>query len=77
MKLYRETKERLDKLKEHPKESYDEVIKKLLFILNTLKKDPQHAQRTLSKIDTHIKQHEQYTAVYDEKKDKKVEANEK
>ena len=69
IKLYRGTKVRLDKLKEHRRESYDEVIQKILFILNTLKKDPSHAQRTLDKIDTTIKRHEKYTDVYEGKKE--------
>lgn len=67
IKLYRGTKERLDKIKEHSRESYDEVIQKILFILNTLKKDPLQAQRALDKIDSTIKRHEPYTEVYERK----------
>lgn len=67
IKLYRGTKVRLDKLKEHARESYDELIQKILFILNVLKKDPDQAKLTLDKIDTAIKRHEKYTEVYEGK----------
>ena len=67
IKLYRGTKVRLDKLKEHSRESYDELVQKILFILNALKKDPVQAQQTLNKIDSTIKRHEKYTDVYEGK----------
>ncbi|MBS3093020.1 hypothetical protein J4456_00380 [Candidatus Pacearchaeota archaeon] len=52
VKIYRETKERLDKLKEYKRETYDDVLRKILFILNFLKKDPDKAQKILNKIDS-------------------------
>ena len=55
IKLSTETKERLDKVKEHPKESYDEVLKKILFVLNTVRKDPEQAKKILLRIDSNFK----------------------
>jgi len=51
IKVYRETKERLDKLKEYSRESYDEVLRKMFFICNSLRKDPDKALRFLRKLD--------------------------
>jgi hypothetical protein len=55
IKIKEETKIRLERLKEHKRESYDEVIKKILFILNKIRKDPLSGNRILSKIDKNIK----------------------
>ena len=63
IKIYSQTKERLDKLKEFERESYDEVLRKILFILNSLKKDPEDARSILVKIDSSIKRKERYTLV--------------
>ena len=51
IKVDRETKHRLDKLKVHPKESYDEIIQKILFILNLCKANPNEAKGRLLAID--------------------------
>ncbi len=51
IKLAKETKERLDNLKQHGRESYDEIIKKLLNILNICKRSPSLAARILRDID--------------------------
>lgn len=51
IKIDRETKLRLDKLKVHSKESYDEVIQKILFILNLCKVNPLQARDRLIAID--------------------------
>ena len=51
IKVDRETKHRLDKLKVHPKESYDEIIQKILFILNLCKANPNEARGRLLAID--------------------------
>ncbi|MEN9625996.1 MAG: hypothetical protein RL557_324 [archaeon] len=75
IKVYRGTKERLNKLREYGRESYDEVLRKMFFIINSLKKDPQQAQKILDKIDSSIKTKEKYTEVYPEKKEKGSEKN--
>jgi len=51
IKLEEETKSRLDKLKVHDKESYNQVIKKMLFILNALRKNSKVAEGILNNID--------------------------
>jgi hypothetical protein len=51
IKLQKETKERLDKLKEHNRESYDETLRKMLGILNLTRQEPEKARSILGKID--------------------------
>jgi len=70
IKIHRKTKERLDRLKEYERETYEQVLRKILFILNTSKKNPERAQNIFKKIDSAIKKKEKYTEVYpDEKED--------
>ena len=51
IKLERETKKRLDKLKEHKRESYDETLRKILWILNTVRTEPEKAKKFLRTMD--------------------------
>jgi hypothetical protein len=51
IKLEKSTKERLNKLKIHNKESYDNVLQKILGILSLCKVDPIKARHKLSQID--------------------------
>ena len=51
IKLDRKTKERLDHLKEYKRETYDEVLQKMLEILNTCKFSPERARALLIGID--------------------------
>ena len=51
IKIDKETKIRLDKPKVHAKESYDEIIQKILFILNLCKASPEEAKGRLLAID--------------------------
>jgi hypothetical protein len=51
IKLEDETKQRLEKLREHKRESYDDLLKKILFILNTAKAEPEKARGILFHID--------------------------
>lgn len=55
IKLEKETKERLSRLKEHEKESFEQVIKKILHILNVCKKNPIAANKMIHNIDFLIK----------------------
>ena len=64
IKIHQETKERLDKLKENARETYEEVLKKMLFILNTSKKSPQRARSLMNRIDSSQKNTKEYNAVY-------------
>ena len=69
LKVHKETKERLDKLKEHEKETYEQVLRKILFILNTSRKNPEKAQKIMNKIDSTIKSREKHTEVYPDEKE--------
>jgi len=51
MKLLEETKTRLEKLREHKRESYDDLLRKILYVLNTVREDPERAKKILEKID--------------------------
>jgi hypothetical protein len=50
VKLTEETKNRLEKLKEHKKESFDDILKKILYVLNVVREEPEKAKRILEKI---------------------------
>ena len=51
IKIERKTKERLDKLKTSKRESYEEVVQKILSILNTCAVNPSLARIKLQEID--------------------------
>ena len=68
IKIKTETKDRLDHLKEFERESYDELVKKMLFILNNLRSNPEVAQGILRNIDLKHKRKEQvYSSIPEEK----------
>jgi len=64
IKIHKETKQRLDRLKEHNRETYEDVLKKILFILNTVRKDPEKAEDILDKIDSTVKRTQKYPDKY-------------
>ncbi len=51
IKLEKTTKKRLDKLKVHKRESYDDVLQKILSILNVCHVNPLQARAKLKEID--------------------------
>lgn len=51
LKLQEETKQRLEKLREHRRETYDQIIRKMLYILNTARTDLEKVPKILEKID--------------------------
>lgn len=51
IKVNVKTKARLDSLKIHPKESYEEIMRKILGILNMCKFNPSAARTKLLEID--------------------------
>ena len=51
IKIYPDTKTGLDEYREYVNESYDEVIKKLLFIVQKQKTDPELSQETIDAIE--------------------------
>jgi hypothetical protein len=50
IKLLKETKHRIEKLREHKRESYDDILKKILYVLNTARDSPENAKKILEKI---------------------------
>ena len=50
IKLLKETKLRIEKLREQKGESYDDILRKILYILNTARDSPDKARRILEKI---------------------------
>ena len=50
IKLLEETKIRIEKLREYKRESYDDILKKILYILNTARDSPEKAKRILERI---------------------------
>ena len=68
IKIHRETKERLDGLREYERETYEEILKKILFILNTSRKNPEKSRNLLIKLDRSIKNKKQYE-VYEKDKE--------
>ena len=55
IKVMKETKLRLNKLKEFERESYDQILRKMLHILNIARKTPAKAKKFLEDIDNSIK----------------------
>ncbi|MBU4502106.1 MAG: hypothetical protein KKA79_05915 [Nanoarchaeota archaeon] len=51
IKIYQKTKINLDRFKEHRKESYDDILKKILYILDLVEKDPELGKRILEEIE--------------------------
>lgn len=51
IKLSKTTKERLDKLKVYKRESYEEIVQKMLELLNMVRTEPDRARAKLIGID--------------------------
>ena len=51
IKIHKETKAEIDQFREYKNESYDEVLKKLIYIVKKIKKEPQLSKETLKAID--------------------------
>ena len=51
IKVQGDTKLELDHFREYGNESYDEVIKKVMFIARNVKKDPELSQETIDAIE--------------------------
>lgn len=51
IKLLEETKLRLEKLREHKRETYDDILRKILYVLNVNREEPEKARKILEKID--------------------------
>ena len=51
IKIHEETKTQLDRFREYKNESYDEVIKKVVFIAKTCAKQPELSKETIENIE--------------------------
>ncbi len=51
IKIHEDTKKQIDQFKEYGNETYDEVLKKLVFIARTCKKEPELSQETVNAIE--------------------------
>jgi len=51
IKLHKETKAEIDQFREYKNESYDEVLKKLIYIVKKIKKEPELSKETLKAIE--------------------------
>lgn len=51
IKIHQDTKTQLDRLREYKNETYDELIKKVLFIVETLKTKPELSRETVEAIE--------------------------
>ncbi len=58
VKLLKGTKDRLDKLRVHRRETYDEILQRVLGILNTCRAEPEKAQSRLLAIERQKKLNE-------------------
>ena len=52
IKIQNDTKSQIDQFREYKNESYDEVIKKLIFIVKNLKNEPELSKETVIAIET-------------------------
>lgn len=55
IKITKDTRERLNKLKEYERETFNDILNKMFYVLNTCKKTPEKAQKILNNIDKRIK----------------------
>ncbi len=51
IKIHEDTKSQLDKLREYRNESYDEVIKKVIYIVKTAKTQPELSKEAIEAIE--------------------------
>ena len=51
IKITKKTKERLENLRIYRRESYEEILEKILGVLNTCRADPEQARMKLLQID--------------------------
>ena len=51
IKIQTDTKSQIDQFREYKNESYDEVIKKLIFIVKNLKREPELSKETIEAIE--------------------------
>ena len=55
IKLNKKTKQRLDRLRVHKRDSYDEIVQRMLSILNTCRVNPVRAQSKLIFLEKQVR----------------------
>ena len=55
IKISKKTKARLDNLKEYKRETYEEILEKMLDILNLCRTNPPRAQQRLIAVERHFR----------------------
>lgn len=61
----------MEKLREHKRETYDDIIRKILYVLNIVRDDPEKAKAILEFID------EKRKRMFEEEKEEKEVKNRK
>ncbi len=51
LKLQKQTKEKLKRFKTHPNETYDQVLRKVIYIAETVRDEPELSQKTVREIE--------------------------
>ena len=51
IKIHKDTKAEIDQFREYKNESYDEVLRKLLYIVKSIKKDPELSKEAIKAIE--------------------------
>lgn len=51
IKIHKETKAEIDQFREYKNESYDEVLKKLIYIVKNIRKKPELSKETIKAIE--------------------------
>ena len=51
IKIHKETKAEIDQFREYKNESYDEVLKKIIYIVKKIKNEPELSKETLKAIE--------------------------
>ena len=52
IKIHKDTKAEIDRFREYKNESYDEVLKKLIYIVKSIKKDPELSKEAIQAIES-------------------------
>ena len=51
IKIHKDTKTEIDRFREYKNESYDEVLKKLIYIVKSIKKNPKLSKEAIQAIE--------------------------
>ena len=51
IKIHKDTKAEIDRFREYKNESYDEVLRKIIYIVKSIKKDPDLSKETIQAIE--------------------------